>query len=192
MTSFFTELWPSVCNFLAINGRAVAVQAELQLVLERCLRLTCVQTSVLCSTCLETIFTHIVKFWHSGLCLRVHQGSSTCQGLIKISESVYPCTTLPPNAHFLHLKMFANYSTLPIEAIPANFSENWFPLFSIPRVLNFYIMHLSHTIYFLVPLSITLASSILSTLPFFWVHSHLWIFPVNNNSENNSSHLLTA
>lgn len=154
---FFIGLWSSVCNFLAINGHVVAIQAVFQLVLEGCLLLTCVQISVLCSTCLRTIFACIVKFWHSGLCLRVYWGSSSWQGVIKSLNLWIPVKTLLPNAHFLHLKMCAYLSGPCTGAVSANFSEKWFPLFSIPRVLNFYIMHLSHTIYFLVPLSITLA-----------------------------------
>lgn len=129
-----------------------------------------------------------------GCVWRSKWGSSICQKVLKSVNVHIPEKIPSPNAHFLHLKTFANSFRLFQEAIPAHSSEKWFLLFSISGALNLSTMHLSRTIYSLHHQPSHWCFSTLSTLPLSRVYSHFGIFPMNNNNSenNNNSHLLTA
>lgn len=160
----------------------VATQGELQLVLERCLLLTWIRASFLCSTYLESPSAYIPNLGTVGSDWGSNWGSSIRGEVLKSLNLYIPESTLPSNAHFLLLKTTANSFRFLEETIRAHSCEKWVLLFSIPRVLNFYTVHLSHTVYFLIPLATTLAFLHLSTLLLYQVPSHFWIFPVNNNN----------
>lgn len=84
-------------------------------------------------------------------------GSFICEELLKFLNLYIPEKTLPPNAPLFHLKTLAtSFSLLQKPSLPTPVKSDFF-LFSIPRVFNFHIVHLSHTIYFLIPLALTLA-----------------------------------
>ena len=89
-----------ICICLAINRCTVALQAELQLVLEGCLLLPYVHASFLCSTCLGTNPAHTARSWHSGLCLRVQMGFFHLPRSAKISEFVHHWKDTPSKCAF--------------------------------------------------------------------------------------------